>query len=585
LHLSSATRALCCAAIACSSATAQQAPSAQQPREIAPAIRGYRDMARREYSGTRARDVVAYMERWFRVPGNTGFDSSLTNVERILRAAGYVEESRATPRDRLTYRIETRPLRGLAWDPIDAELAIVGDAAPLLRMATNKNMLAINSFSTPDTGIVAELVDVGDGGARFDSVHVQGKVVLVRGGVGRGFQEAVVKRNAAGVLSYGMPAYTQPEKNTTSIQFGGIAQDTVRKSWGMPISRGAYDALTKALARGPVRVRVRTKTRLFPSTERTLVADVRGSVQPNERFVLSAHIQEPGANDNASGVGSLAEMARVLAVEVKRGALDPKRTITMIFGNEVAQTANYLADTTRARTVRWGMSLDMTGEDVAKTGGSFLIEKMPDPSAVWTRGDDKHTEWGGGDPFPVDSLKPHYYNDVVLDRCLDQADGTGWVVKTNPFEGGSDHVPFLRANKPGVLLWHFTDQFYHTDNDRLDKVSAAEQKNSGICALLTALTLTNADAATTQALARQVAKNGMARLDRELALSRQAIAAGGDMARERRILQTWAAWYRDAIRAMRDVEVGGSTPATAKTLEALSDAIEKAGAAHTAQLK
>ena len=32
------------------------------------------------------------------------------------------------------------------------------------------------------------------------------------------------------------------------------------------------------------------------------------------------------------------------------------------------------------------MSLDMVGEDVKKTGGSFLIEKMPDPSAIWTRG-------------------------------------------------------------------------------------------------------------------------------------------------------------------------------------------------------
>ena len=30
-------------------------------------------------------------------------------------------------------------------------------------------------------------------------------------------------------------------------------------------------------------------------------------------------------------------------------------------------------------------SLDMTGEDTAKTGGTFLIEKQADPSAVWDR--------------------------------------------------------------------------------------------------------------------------------------------------------------------------------------------------------
>ena len=68
----------------------------------------------------------------------------------------------------------------------------------------------------------------------------------------------------------------------------------------------------------------------------------------------------------------------------------------MIFGLEIAQTRNFLADdSVRTTGVRWGLSLDMTGEDTKKTGGTFLIEKMPDPSAVWTRGDENHSEWGG----------------------------------------------------------------------------------------------------------------------------------------------------------------------------------------------
>ena len=35
------------------------------------------------------------------------------------------------------------------------------------------------------------------------------------------------------------------------------------------------------------------------------------------------------------------------------------------------------------RNVRYMFSMDMTGEDVTKTGGSFLIERWPDPGAVW----------------------------------------------------------------------------------------------------------------------------------------------------------------------------------------------------------
>jgi hypothetical protein len=563
-------------------------PARPAARPIPPAVRKYRDLVRAEFSGERARDVVAFMEQFFRVPGNIGFNATLDHVERALRSAGYVPDSAATPNDRLVYHVERRPMNRPTWEPEDAELGIVGRSAPLLRYATNRNMLAINSYSTPDTGVVGSIVYVGQV-AQGDSIpaEVAGRVVLADGPVSRVFAEAVSKRGALGVLTYNMPAYTQPETHPTSIQFGSIPIDSAHRSWGIPLSRMAYDTLRAALNEGPVLVRVRTRTRMYPSEERTLVAEVRGTDSPNERFVLSAHVQEPGANDNASGVGALSEMARVLAALSSRGAIAPRRTITMLFGNEVSQTENYLAaDSSRTRGVLWGMSLDMVGEDTRRTGGTFLIEKMPDPSAVWTRGEDKHTEWGGR-PVPLDQLKPHYYNDVVLNRCLDQADGTRWVVRTNPFEGGSDHVPFITHNKPGVLLWHFTDVFYHTDGDRLDKVSPDELTNSGICAMLTTLTLTSADAATTRALIAEVERAAMARLDAELALSRKALApgAGGDITKERSILRAWTDWYDGAIARMDDVEVGGDSPETTRAIAGARARVLRAGAERIARLK
>ena len=167
----------------------------------------------------------------------------------------------------------------------------------------------------------------------------------------------------------------------------------------------------------------------------------------------------------------------------------------MLFGLEIAQTRNFLADdSVRTKGVRWGLSMDMTGEDTKKTGGTFLIEKMPDPSAVWTRGDEHHSEWGGR-PIQKSEIVPSYYNDYLLARCLDQAAATGWVVRTNPFEGGSDHTPFLQFKKPGALFWHFTDVYYHTDGDRIDKVSKDELVNVGNAALASVLTLTSADGA------------------------------------------------------------------------------------------
>ena len=70
------------------------------------------------------------------------------------------------------------------------------------------------------------------------------------------------------------------------------------------------------------------------------------------------------------------------------------------------------------------MSLDMVGENTEKTGGTFLIEKMPDPSAIWTRGTESHTEWGGR-PLEKKDMVPHYFNDFVLNRALEQASTNG----------------------------------------------------------------------------------------------------------------------------------------------------------------
>ena len=148
----------------------------------------------------------------------------------------------------------------------------------------------------------------------------------------------------------------------------------------------------------------------------------------------------------------------------------------------------------------------------------------------------------------------------MLHRCLDQAAVTGWVVRTNPFEGGSDHVPFLDAKKPGLLFWHFTDVFYHTDNDRLPNVSPRELANVGVSALVSALTLASADGATARALVAEVQQAAAARLDaRGGAVAGGGCGAAATRERERLILDTWTDWYRGAIRSMAEIEVGGSS--------------------------
>src|SRR5262245_8634243 len=81
---------------------------AQRP-DAPPAVKRYFDLARAEFSGQRAFDQVAFMDQYFRWPGNEGFNASIHRVEQTLKAAGFVDEKTAPPGAPLTYRIEHRP--------------------------------------------------------------------------------------------------------------------------------------------------------------------------------------------------------------------------------------------------------------------------------------------------------------------------------------------------------------------------------------------------------------------------------------------------------------------------------------------
>lgn len=536
---------------------ATSAASAAGAQATPAAFRSISDAVHRDIDGQRAFTTVDYVQRWFRLPGNEGFDLAIDSVASLLRAAGYVDERDAPAGARLVYRIESRPMVNAAWTPRDARLTIVGRAAPLQTFATNLNMIAINSASTPDAGVTAPLIDVGGGSdSSFAATDVRGAIVLTSGNA-RLVLPRAQRAGALGVLAtQTLPAYNQQAKHPRAIQFTGIARDTVNPGWVLWVSRQSHDSLQAALRAGPVQVHALVRTSFTRTPERTLVAEVRGRTAPHERFVYSAHVQEPGANDNASGVGALAEMARVAARLVQRGVASPQRTLTFLWGDEIRSTDRFLKeDSVRRAGVKWGMSLDMVGENTALTGGTFLIEKMPDPSAVWVRGEDQHSEWGGR-PIAETAIVHHWLNDFVRTRCLDRARRTGWVVRANPFEGGSDHTPFLNAKIPAVLLWHFTDVFYHTDLDRIENVSPATLANVGACALTTGLLLTEGTPAIARAALAELAGTAEQALRTQAALSRDTLTRGGAREHEQHILDVWRDYYIRAIERVPDMVAG-----------------------------
>lgn len=108
--------------------------------------------------------------------------------------------------------------------------------------------------------------------------------------------------------------------------------------------------------------------------------------QTDEEVLVVAHIchPQPSANDNASGVGTVLEAARVLstAIDAQRLA-QPRRGIRFLLPPEIYGTYAYLASDERrmARTVA-AINLDMVGENQELCGSSFLVERLPQAMAA-----------------------------------------------------------------------------------------------------------------------------------------------------------------------------------------------------------
>ena len=490
----------------------------------------YRDLSSRVDAKV-AMEVATFMAPLWRLAGNPAYEQSQQQIFDRLSAAG------------LQPRYETFANSGQGWEQISGTLRLGGATGEvLLSRETHRVALAINSFSTPGGGVTLRVIDAGRGTSEADYAgkDVKGALVLAAGGLTPAWNAAVRARGAAGVISTALAPYTRPADTPDVLQWDSIPYLEERRGFGFKATPRVAARLRGELAKGPVTVHVDIATVFHRRPNRTLVVEIPGRDRARQRIVLAAHVQEPGANDNASGCGTLLAVALGIDDAVRRGALPaPSRTLTFLWVDEFRGSEQWVKDhPDQLKDVIAMLNLDMTGHDTARTGGTFLIEKEPDPSAVWDRPSDPHSEWGAT-KIDAATLRGSFLNDLHLGVALRRARDTGWVVRTNPYEGGSDHTVFMRAGVPALLNWHFTDRYYHTNLDTVDKMSGPEMLNVAITVGTTALFLASADAGDLEAMRRLMQTARDARLATETA--NQATPE---------ILEAWRKWYAEALASV-----------------------------------
>ena len=389
---------------------------------------------------------------------------------------------------------------GEFWDAEEGDLWMV---APTLKKMASVTMVPAALASGSATGDAeAEVVYAGAGReADFVGKDVAGKIVLANTEVPRLFSLAVNQRGAAGVLGTGSAGVGANAPGYTLDQIGwqGVSPKPGGPGFGWVLSLRQFGELRDLLERGTkVVLRSHVKAKSYPYKMNVTSATFPGSDPAAGELLFVAHaferITTPGANDNCTGVATTMEIARALARLLRSGDLPPlRRTIRFIWVPEISGSRAFMYKNQDLQDKLLAvLNFDMTGPDLEKTDTYLRMKMTPDS-------------------------RPSYLNDLIANLLLfvDQTEirtQTGNNAPFNyrlvPYISASDHAVFLDAGIPAMQFNHWSDNFYHSSEDRAVNSDPTELKRVAFMGAAAFIHLANAGAAEAKDLAWESAANG-----------------------------------------------------------------------------
>jgi hypothetical protein len=262
---------------------------------------------------------------------------------------------------------------------------------------------------------------------------------------------------------------------------GERAMDHVRKQIefgphppGTPALARTRDYIINTLKSDGLAVSTDQFSARTPHGEKTMV-NIVGEIagESNDSIIISSHydtkyfkdMQFVGANDPATSVGALLEIARVLGASKQK----PKLTYRLVFfdGEESFCEGWDECGTPDAPDNTYGsrhyVSQLRAKNELARTRALILLDMMGYKDLELGR-DDMSTKW---------------LQDIIWQTGRDLGYGKYFVDRPEGV-GGDDHEPFLRAGIDSVDLIQLNSYpYWHKADDTIDKVSAQSLKIVG----------------------------------------------------------------------------------------------------------
>jgi len=335
-------------------------------------LRGLTEALGREVRAPRAMTGLERLHASDRITGFSHWARTASVAAGLMREAGLtdVEVIEAPADGRTRYGDWLMPL---AWDADEARLELVDASGraveSLCDTAREPNAIVPGSAPTPPDGLTCELVDAE---SLTNPELMRGRMVMT------GRRASLLKLAAAraGALGIASDYHPNPSIDPTSTYWENVWGDAPG-AWmqsardgrlpGFSLSPAAGARLRRILdRRGGARVRATVRSRIYEGTLPIVTGCVRGSDPGAGEVLISAHIFEPGAHDNASGGAAVLEAARAIARLVATGeVMQPRPGIRFMLQAECYGTMAWIhLRSDRARRTRAAVTLDGVGKPV-----------------------------------------------------------------------------------------------------------------------------------------------------------------------------------------------------------------------------
>ncbi|MGA2073580.1 MAG: M28 family peptidase [Terriglobia bacterium] len=465
-------------------------------------------------SGDLAHQYVSQLSMWSRVVGTDEYEKAAQWVEQKAREFGlddvHIERFPSDGSLRYFNYVSER-----YWKVRSGELWMTSPF--LLKLTSYAEQPVSLCRDSTSADVEAELVDIGSGTASTDYQQpVKGRIVLTSSDPAVIVQKAVYEEGAAGIVSYwSIPEWDRlnrlPGDYSDLIGWRYLPDPGQRKgTFAFMISGRQGHELQEMLRRGSsLKLRAKVDAELLPGTLDVVTAAIRGSEYPNQEILVTAHLDEIGADDNGSGSGSILEMARTLNQLIKSGGLPPPlRTIRFIWMPEFAGTFAWLSKHLNDPVRRIAdLNYDEMGANLLTMNSVISVSYAPDSMPTFLNAlmesilgfMNKYNDVS----YPVEKQ----FHIISVNGTRDRLHG-----QMIPFEGGSDDELYDHVGIPATFYTDWPGIFYHSTKDTPDKLDPTQLHRGVFSGLAAMSTLAYADDKEAPELARLVFAYGLKRV-------------------------------------------------------------------------